>query len=112
MARSVHCLENTIKNDILCYISTSRHSLTIESIVINTVGFYKSDAILKAKETIYGLCKERLITRKTCVSHLNPNVADIHDILCLFEKLEEAKHQLPDFVATMNQSQFITSCKL
>ena len=100
MARSVHCLEKTIKNDILCYISTSRHFLTIDSIVINTIGFYKSDAILKAGETIYGLSKERLITRKTCASHPNPNVADIHDILGLFEKMEKARHQLPDFVAT------------
>ena len=52
MAKSVPCLENIINNDILCYISTSRHSLNIDSIVNNIVGFYKNAAILKGKETM------------------------------------------------------------
>ena len=46
----MHSLDNAYLNDILCYISTSRLSLSHEDIILNSVAFYKENAIKEAKE--------------------------------------------------------------
>ena len=92
-------LENSVRNDVLCYVSTSRNSLSSESIVKNTIAFYKDESIREAKELVFKICGERPITRKACSSHPNPSVADVGDILNLFEKMDQKRKLLPDFLA-------------
>ena len=100
MGVDVHLLSNAVGNDVLCYISTARHTLSKDNITLNCIGFYKSDVIVKAKDVIYSICDERAVTRKACNSHPNPNVADIVDIIDLLERKEDANKMMPDFVAT------------
>ena len=93
-------IRNAVKDDLLCFLSTSRDSLTKDSIVLDAVAFYRSDAILKSKEIFFKICEERLVTRKQCASHPNPSVADVTDILNLFDKVEERHFPIPDFLAS------------
>ena len=95
----MYSLDNAYLNDILCYISTSRLSLSDEDIILNSVAFYKENAIKEAKEAFCRICDERFITRKACTSHPNPSVADIQDILNLFSKMEENSKPVPKFYA-------------
>ena len=92
-------LENTVINDILCYLSTSRNVLPNENIVSTAVAFYDETQVKKAKDLIAGICKERPTRRNACVSHPNPLFADVSDILDYFEKAEKTKILLPKFVA-------------
>ena len=92
-------VENSVVNDILCYITTSRDSLTQEDIISSAVAFYDGSAIKIAKELIFQICKERLTTRKPCGSHPNPSVKDMEDILELLEKMENKRFLLPNFLA-------------
>ena len=97
--RMAYDIENTVINDVLCYLSTSKKALSCENVILNAVAFYKSEAIRKAKEFIFECCKEKLIVRKSCASHPNPAVADVQDILDLIDKSESNRHLLPEFVA-------------
>lgn len=92
-------LQNTVINDVLCYISTSRAALATDSIILNTIAFYKGEIIKKAKDIYFGICKEKPITRKPCNSHPNPASADLGDILDLMEKMESKDFSTPRFVA-------------
>ena len=91
-------LENTVLNDVLCYISSARDALSHEKIILNALAFYDTEAVKQAKEVIFGILKEKPIKRKTCSSHPNPTVADLEDILQMFDKAE-SNVNLPRFVA-------------
>ena len=97
-------LDNTILNDVLCFLTTSRDSLTSDDACIIAVAFYKPDDIVQAKETLFTICKEKLIRRKACQQHPNPNIADIQDILNLLTKKDDGRSILPKFVAESYQS--------
>ena len=97
---SDYIIRNAVKDDLLCFLSTSRDSLPRDSIVLDAVAFYRSEAILKSKEFFFKICEELVITRKQCPSHPNPSVADVTDILNLFDKVEEKHFPIPDFLAT------------
>ena len=97
--RMSYDIKNTVINDVLCYLSTSKKALSCENVILNAVAFYKSEAIRKAKEFIFECCKEKLIVRKSCASHPNPAVADVEDILDLSDKCESKRHLLSEFVA-------------
>ena len=51
-------------NDVLCYITTARDTLTKDNIVLNVVGFYQNEVIFFAKEEILSSCNEHLVNRK------------------------------------------------
>ena len=92
-------LENTVVNDVLCYISTARASLSRDRIVLNALAFYSDVAVRRAKDMIFDICKEKSVKRKACTSHPNPIAADLEDIYLILEKMEGLKFLLPDFVA-------------
>ena len=98
-ATMTHTLENSILNNVLCYISSSRINHTNDTILTNTVAFYKSDAIKSAKELLFKICKENPTTRKSCAKHPNPSTADVGDILNLLEKTDNMSLELPSFLA-------------
>lgn len=95
-----YVLSNVLSNDVLCFISTSRHTLTKDTIIASTIGFYKPDQILQAKDTLFKVCKERPTIRKVCASHPNPNVADVADMIVLLQKMEDSNKTIPGFVAS------------
>ena len=92
-------LQNTVLNDVLCFISTARKTLPHANVTAQTVGFYDDGAIRKAKETIFKICNEKPVARKSCSSHPNPSVADVEDILNLFHRMGSKSFLFPDFVA-------------
>ena len=87
-----------VLNDVLCFLSTSRDSMTSDELILVATAFYKPEDILKAKELIFNLCKEKITTRKTCQSHPNPILADTQDIINLITKKDNGSSTLPKFV--------------
>ena len=100
MRQKCHTIENAVCNDVLCYISSARDTLSRDSIVPNCVGYYKTEDIVKAKEILFEICEERFITRKVCASQPNPCVAHLNDIVSLFDKKEGENSLLPTFLAS------------
>ena len=96
---SSYDLPNTVINDLLCFLTSARDSLSHDNIIVNAVAFYKSDSIKSAKEIIFRMCDERNIARKSSASNPNPSVPDVRDILLLLEKVDEKSVSIPDFVA-------------
>ena len=86
-------------NDVLCYISTSRHSNSHNNIILIASAFYREEDIKTAKDIVFGICKEKPPIRKA--SNKNPNTASKHieDILVQLEAAEKSKVTLPNFVA-------------
>ena len=93
-------VENACVNDVLCYVTSARNTLSHDDIVVNTVGFYKDDAIKKAKTVLFQICNETPINRKQCSKEPNPSVSHTKDILLLLEKVERQGTALPDFLAS------------
>ena len=58
-------ISGSIINDVLCYISTSRNTLSRDSITLNAVAFYKSELVKQAKEVIFEVYNETPIQRKS-----------------------------------------------
>ena len=85
-------------NDVLCYLTTARNTLSRDNIILNAVGFYTNEVIYSAKEEIFSLCSERPIRRKATQEVSNPAVSNIKDILDLLDKVE-GQTSLPSFVA-------------
>ena len=71
-------------NDVLCDISSARKTLSKDNIVPKDVGYYKIEVIVKATEIIFEICDERFI--KVCASQPSPSVAQLNDIVSLFDK--------------------------
>jgi len=91
-------IENSIANDVLCYLSTARHSLSRDVIVMNAAAFYEAEKVLQAKEIIFNVFCEKIIVRKKSASQPYPITVDICDILNLIEKNENENS--PKFLAT------------
>ena len=83
---------------MLCYLTSVRRTASKDNIVLHGVAFYTSDAFLKAKNTIYNICKQKPITRETCTSRPNPSTEDIKDILDLIDR-KPTNIELSTFVA-------------
>ena len=66
----MYSLENTVIDDVLCYITSSRNSITNDSIIVNAAGFYKPEIVRKSKELIFQICNERAIARKVLPTDL------------------------------------------
>ena len=92
-------LQNTILNDVLCFLYTSRDSITNEDAINMTVSFYDSEAIKEAKSKIFKICQEKYTARKASKNSPNPSIANVQDILDLFIKMEGKNFLFPSFVA-------------
>ena len=85
-------------NDVLCYLTTGRNSLSRDNIVVNAVAYYTGEVIFSAKEIIFSFSNERAVKRKVTNEHPNPAVMNVKDILTLLDKME-GKVPIPSFVA-------------
>ena len=83
---SSYTLKNTIINDALCFLSTSRHSVPKEDVISMAIAFYRPEDVKSAKELICKISGEAFKQRIKCPNHPNPTYADIDDILNVFEK--------------------------
>ena len=95
----MYSLDNTVIDDVLCYITSSRNSITNDSIIVNAAGFYKPEIVRKSKELIFKICNERVIARKATTNRPNTAIPDVQDILDLIEKMENKSFLFPVFVA-------------
>ena len=85
-------------NDVLCYLTTGRNSISRDNLVVNAVAFYTGEVIFSAKEIIFSFSNERAVKRKVTIEHPNPAVMNVKDILTLLDKME-GKVLIPSFVA-------------
>ena len=91
-------INNAVINNVLCFIYTGRNTLSSEEIVSSAVAFYTSEKIKEAKETIFRLYKEKLISRKSCEKYPNPSVPNMMDILKLLAAREGDHQNIPTFL--------------
>jgi len=91
-------ISNAIADDVLCYLSTARHTLPKETIVMNACAYYAPEKILAAKEVIHNVFCERMIARKKSANQPNPTIVDLYDIVNLLEKHDG--EDLPKFLAS------------
>ena len=92
-------IEDALLDDVLCFISSAKHSLTREEIIKIAVAFYKPEVITKSKEVICKLSSVCAKKRIACKSHPNPAVADLEDIMKSFDKHEDGSIALPKFLS-------------
>ena len=85
-------------NDVLCYLTTARDSLSRDNILTNVVGYYTGEAIFAAKEEIFSFSNERLVKRKMTNDHPNPAVMNVKYILTLLDKMNGTV-PFPSFMA-------------
>ena len=90
---------NAVLNDILCYISSARDSLSQEALITNCHGYYEEDKIKEAQQIICDLAKVRAINRKAGKNVANPILIVLKDICEAFEKIEHEELPMPSFVA-------------
>ena len=93
-------LDNAVLNDVLCFLSTARSTLSHDKIIESAIGFYGVKPIREAKKTICRISETRYVARKQCDSHRNPATADIDDILKCFEKIANDNITAPKFVCS------------
>ena len=88
-------ISNAIQNNVLCYLTSARHTLSRDSIVSACLAFYGGDEIVSAKEIVFTYANETVISRrgKSKVS------ADITDILELLRRRNEDNFEFPKFLA-------------
>ena len=89
-----------IVNNILCYISTARDSVSEANLITNCTGFYDTDQVRDAQQIICDLAKVRAVNRKSSKNVPDPKSVIMQDILEAFEKLESNEEPLPMFVAS------------
>ena len=90
-------INGAINDNLLCYVSSSRHSLDKEQIIKNVIGYYDGKKILESKEIIFKMFNQHPIQKKKCASHPNPLVADVDDIYELFQKMDNSSRYSPIF---------------
>ena len=88
-------LQNTVVNNVLCYVSTARHSLSKDHIIKATVAYYEPIVIKAAKRVLYQLCNKEPIDRRRAAKAM----LDAQDIYDLLNKSDIEKIILPKFVA-------------
>ena len=88
-------IQNAVVNDILCYMSTARHSFSEEEILTIVYSYYAHEGISSAKTLLVQVTNINSIKRRGD----NKVKLEISDILRLFEEADKKKLQLPKFLA-------------
>ena len=86
-------MSDIIINNVLCYISSARHSLPEDNIIIVVKSFYSFDKIKEAKDVIHDLCQIKGKRRKAD----DKISSEIKDILTALKNRDNAI-TLPRFV--------------
>lgn len=82
-------------DNLLCYVTTARHSMKTDEIVRICVTFYKETDILKSKEYLCQLVDERNIRRRNEDRLVN----EMRDIMDIITRCDDKDIILPKFVA-------------
>ena len=85
---------NLVVNNVLCYLSTARHSQTEQSMIAACQSFYKYEDILDAKETLYGFGEETITKRRGDAKAR----MDITDMIAVLQTYDEKKVTIPTIV--------------
>lgn len=83
-----------IINNILCYITSARKSLTTDQIIQCCIAFYNKQQIYDAKDYIFSLNNESSTRRRGN----NAIRSEIEDIIKVLTKYEEDEIKIPKFV--------------
>ena len=83
-----------IIDNVLCYVSTARHTLKNDDILQTCLAFYKEEEIIKAKDLLCDIVGEKSKRRRNENRVLN-ELKDIMEMLC---KSDEKNVSLPKFV--------------
>ena len=92
-------LLNTVLNDVLCFISSAKNSMTVESIETTASTFYTEEAVKDAKEIMCNISGERAVIRRKTPNQPNIVLLDVKDIMRCFKIIEEGSKPCPEFVA-------------
>ncbi len=87
-------IQNAIVNDVLCYISTARHSIPADDIVSIVHSYYEHSKIASAKTLLCEICKTHPIKRRT----EDKIKVDIRDMLDFFDKIDRDRVKIPQFL--------------
>ena len=94
MTDQVPTIENAVVNNALCFIRSSKATLTEQNIAVVCQSFYSTEDINSAKNTLFQYANETVSTRKGP----NKKKSDISDILNLMRKVDENSIRLPRFL--------------
>ena len=84
----------TCINNVLCYISTAKHSCDQQTIISMCMAFYKEDEINKAKEVLYKSADETF-KKRIGDGRMKNNICDM---LQISRKFDESDSVLPKFL--------------
>ena len=87
-------IDNAVINNVLCFLSTSRHVLSEQSIISSCMTFYKEDLIVKAKEVLFNCIVDTIPRRKGN----NKTKSDITDMLVALKTCDDKQTPLPTFL--------------
>ena len=59
-------LENTILNDVLCYVATARNSLSQNTLIMNALAFYTPEAVECKRNYLQDIKRENSETKSLC----------------------------------------------
>ena len=102
--------DDLVISNILCYMSTARHSLRADDIIRACLLFYNKDDILKGKDMLYDLVNEKSRRRRNGDRILH----ELQDIMHLLKKCDDESVKLPKFLADARpldfDEHFLPSC--
>ena len=87
-------VSDMIVSNILCYMTTARHSLRNDDIVRVCIAFYSCDDILKGKDLLFDIIGERSSRRR----NKDRIIHELEDILKMLQKCDDESIKLPKFV--------------
>ena len=73
-------IQNAIINDLLCYVSSAKSSLSHETLITSACAFYTPEVIKEAKAIACDIAKERNVNRKKTANQPQPAIQDLEDI--------------------------------
>ena len=87
-------IEDAVVNNVLCYLSSARHSYSENSITSICQSFYNADKIYEAKEILFDISKDPVINRRG----EGKVKATVLDIVSLLRKIDDNSIPCPKFV--------------
>ena len=85
--------ETIVFDNLLCFVSTARHSLKRDDIIRMCLSFYKESVILKSKDTLCDIVGVKTIRRR----HEDRLMNELKDIMEILEKRDDEGLPLPKF---------------
>ena len=93
-------MAGVILNDVLCYLASARNTLTVVHSVQNSAAFFTDDVIVRAKQKLYEICKEKFAARKACTSYPYVYTRHVEHILDLSTSKEGSSAAVPTFATS------------